>query len=318
MPALRVALPHGWGPAPTGSIVDVFATLLGPLPRPPLPEDATPEAILEAVLEAQSGAGLEPLIDGGWPLPGLDAVAAWQATQARTTSLVKAVVVGPYSGTATAAEVRGTLVALADAGCAWIEIHEPAAVGIGTDPVERQRFADLHRALTADVAGHPGLHLSLAVTGGSADAAGIATVLAGAYASLAVDLIDGPDNWRLVAATPADRGIVCGALGTRADSDDSPELLLYAAGYAASTAGRGPARVGLATARSLQALPWELAVRKLERLGSAARLADASADERRASLDPRSVDIRSAALGTRQPRGPGSRKPPPRGGSRPA
>jgi hypothetical protein len=312
-----VALPLGWGQAATGSIVTVFATLLGPLPRPPLPDDATPEAILEAVLEAQAASGLEPLIDGGWALPGLDPVAAWQATQARTTSLVKAVVVGPYSGTAPAAEVRGTLVALAEAGCAWIEVHEPAVVGIGTDPTERQRFADHHRALTADLAGHAGLHLSVAVTGGSADAAGIETVLAGAYASLAVDLIDGPDNWRLVAATPADRGIVCGALGTREDSDDSPELLLYAAGYAASTAGRGPARVGLATAGSLQALPWDVAVRKLERLGAAARLADASADERRASLDPRSVDIRSAALGIRQPRGRGPRTAPPGGRSRP-
>ena len=311
MPALRVALLRGWGRTAAGSIVVVFATLLGSLPRPTLPDDAAPEAVLETVLEAQSAAGLEPLIDGGWAPPGLGPLAAWQVARARTTSLVKAVIVGPYSSDTPAATVRATVMALADAGCAWIEVHEPAAVSIGIDPIGRARFADAQRALTTDLAGHPGLHLSLAVTGGSADAAGIETVLAGAYASLAVDLIEGPDNWRLVAATPGDRGIVCGALGTSDDSDDSPELLLYAAGYAASTAGRGPARVGLATAGSLQALRWDVAVRKLERLGAAARLADASADERRATLDPRSVDIRSAALGIGKP--PGGARPARRG-----
>ena len=43
-----------------------------------------------------------------------------------------------------------------------------------------------------------GTHLSLAITGGNADEAGIETILAAPYASLAVDLIAGPDNWRLV------------------------------------------------------------------------------------------------------------------------
>ena len=36
------------------------------------------------------------------------------------------------------------------------------------------------------------------MTGGNADGAGVETLLAAPYASLAVDLIDGPDNWRLV------------------------------------------------------------------------------------------------------------------------
>jgi hypothetical protein len=73
--------------------------------------------------------------------------------------------------------------------------------------------------------------------------------------------------------------------------------MLWAAAYAASTAARGPARVGLATAGSLAALPWETAVRKLHRLGEAARLADLPPDELRVSIDPRAVDLRSAALG---------------------
>jgi hypothetical protein len=280
----------------------MFATLLGPLPRPPLPVDAAPEAVLDALLAAQLDVGLEPLTDGGLGLGDEDPVAAWRATQGRVAALVKAVIPGPVSAGRPVDEVRATLLGLVDAGCAWIEIHEPAATAIGADPEARSRFADAHRALTADLAAVEGLHLSLAITGGNADAAGIETVLAGTYASLAVDLIAGPDNWRLVAATPGDRGIVCGAMGVRPDADESPELLLYAAGYAASTGGRGPSRVGLATSGSFADLPWEVAVRKLTRLGEAARLADAPAAARRAALDPRAVDIRSAALGTRAPR----------------
>ena len=120
-------------------------------------------------------------------------------------------------------------------------------------------------ALTAELGDD--VHLSLAITGGSADAAGIDTFLAGAYASLALDLIDGPDNWRLATAWPADRGLICGALSTREGSDDGPELLLWAARYGASTRGRGPARVGLATAGSLAALSWDVAAEKVRRLG---------------------------------------------------
>ena len=156
-------------------------------------------------------------------------------------------------------------------------------------------FREAHARLTD---GLTGTHLSLAITGGNADAAGIETLLAAPYASLAVDLIAGPDNWRLVvAATPGDRGIVCGALGTRAGTDDGPELLLWAAAYAASTGGRGLERVGIATASSLAALPWAVAVRKMERLGEAARLAGQPGEERARHLDPRAVSIRSAALG---------------------
>ncbi len=76
---------------------------------------------------------------------------------------------------------------------------------------------------------------------------------------------------------------------------------MWAAGYAASTGGRGPNRVGLATAGSLAALPWDVAARKMERLGHAARLAALPVDERKAAIDPRAVDIRSAALGRYDP-----------------
>jgi methionine synthase II (cobalamin-independent) len=191
--------------------------------------------------------------------------------------------------------VRADLLALADAGCRWIEVHEPAATTLGDDPAARARFAESHRALTAHLG--PDVHLTLAITGGAANDAGIETILAGAYASLAIDLIDGPDNWYLAVAAPAERGIVCGALSTRPDSDDGPELMLWAARYAASSQARGIERVGLATAGSLAALPWDVAAAKVRRLGEAARLMTVSPEERRQALDPRAVDIRSAALG---------------------
>ena len=279
----------------------MFATLLGPLPRPPLPDRSAPEVVLDAVLALQVEHGFEPVTDGGFaPVPG-DVVASWRATAARTDHLVKAVITGPWStASVTPPEaIRATLLALADAGCRWVEVHEPMAVGIGVDEAARTRFADLHRALTLDLGE---MHLSLAITGGSADAAGIETILAGAYASLAVDLIAGPDNWRLVAAAPGDRGIICGAMSTATAADEGPEVLLWAAGYAASTGGRGAARVGLATAGSLADLPWDVAARKVRRLGEAARLAAAPREERLRAIDPRAIDARSAALGRYEPR----------------
>lgn len=278
----------------------MFATLLGPLSRPDLPDGAPSEAVLDAVLQLQTEHGLEPLIDGGWS-GAADPVMAWRVTDARADRLVKAIVVGPYTARSDGRTERRILRDLADAGCRWIEIHEPEAVGIGDDPTRRARFADLHRALTTDL---DGVHLSLAITGGSADGAGIETVLAGTYASLALDLIDGPDNWHLAVAAPAERGIVAGVVAPRAGSDDGPELMLWAAGYAASTNGRGVERVGLATAGSLAALPWATAAGKVRRLGEAVRLATAPREARSASVDPRAIDIRSAAMGRYAPRPP--------------
>ena len=94
----------------------------------------------------------------------------------------------------------------------------------------------MHRALTEDL---DGVHLSLALTGGSAEPLGIEALLAGRYASYAVDLIDGPDSWRVVAGLPGDRGVIAGALTAHDDRRRGPELLLYAIGYAASTGARG-------------------------------------------------------------------------------
>ncbi len=286
----------------------MFATLLGGLPRPPLPDGSPIGALVEVAVRAQEAAGLDPITDGG--LYGEDRpVEAWQRTAALTDRAVKQAVTGPYTTgqqaglapdavLARAHALNGVLLELAAAGCPLIEVHEPAATTIGDDQAERELFGAAHRMLLDGV---QDTHLSLAITGGNADRAGIATILAAPYASLAVDLIAGPDNWRLVVATPGDRGIVCGALPATDPGDDGPELLLWAAGYAASTGSRGPLRVGLATASSLAHLPWPVAVRKLERLGEAVRLAHLPPLERMRQLDPRAVSSRSAALGRFEP-----------------
>jgi methionine synthase II (cobalamin-independent) len=290
----------------------MFATLLGALPRPPLPADTSVDALVEAAVRAQVSAGLDPVTDGGLQA-GTPPLEAWRATSRHTDRAVKQVIDGPYTlaratggpkakrtafTLARADTLNVVLRALADAGCPLIEIHEPAATAIGADAAERALFRQAHTRLLAGVTDS---HLSLALTGGDADGAGIETLLAAPYSSLAVDLIAGPDNWRLVAATPGDLGIVCGALSAATGTDDGPEILLWAAAYAASTGGRGPSRVGLATASSLAHLTWEDGVRKMERLGAAARLAELPAGEAARTLDPRAVSSRSAALGWVEP-----------------
>jgi hypothetical protein len=184
-------------------------------------------------------------------------------------------------------------------GCPLVEIEEAEAHLIGEDEAERRLFRDAHRRVTDGVGG---THLSLSLVGSAAAAAGIETILDAPYASLAVDLITGPDNWNLVTRTPGDRGIVVGALGAREAADEPKEVLLWAASYAASTGGRGIARVGLGSAGPWANLTWATALRKLRALGAAARLAELPPAERAGLVDPRSIDARSAALGRATPR----------------
>ena len=282
----------------------MFATLVGGLPPPPLEAGAPTEVLVEAAVRAQEGAGLEPISDAEMR-PGPPSVATWEATAQLTQLAVKQAVTGPYTTALEAGarheaaidraiELNGFLRDLAAAGCPLIEVHEPAATHLADD-AERALFREAHLRLLDGV---DDTHVSLVLTGGNADAAGIDTLLAAPYHSLTVDLIAGPDNWRLVVAAPREIGIVCGALSPSAESLDGPETLLWAAAYAASTAGRGRDRVGLATASTLAALPWDVAVAKLGRLGAAARLATAATDERVQAMDPRAVSSRAAALGT--------------------
>lgn len=296
----------------------MFATLLGALPRPPSSAADGDDAAVRAALIALDRAGLELLSDGGLRARP-PTVADWQFAAAATHLPVKQTLTGPYSAghgrhaaspgrsvaspertaatLASAEALNLHLRALSDAGCPFVEIAEPAAVAIGDDPGERALFADAHRRLTDGVTD---THLSLALTGGNADTAGAATFFDLPYDSYAVDLIAGPDNWRLVTSAPVDRGIVCGAMSPAVDGDERPETLVWAAHYAA--AGRGLERVGLANAPGLESLLWEVAIVKLARVAEAARIAGlASAEAIAESLDPRAVSSRSAALGRAVP-----------------
>lgn len=306
----------------------MFGTLLGGLPWPDGVAAGDVHAAVEAAIRAQEHAGLEPLTDGrlrpddpfavgaegwvAWSAP--IAVGGWRAAAALTERAVKRALPGPYSlarGAARrerdleplaveiAAGLRQEVEALADAGCPLVEIEEAEAHRIGDRPAHRRAFAAAHRRL-AD--GATGTHLSLSIVGGSAWDAGAETILTAPYGSLAADLIAGPDNWRLVALAPGERGIVAGALSPAVGSDDAPELLLFAANYAASTNGRGSERVGLAIAGSLAALTWEQALVKLARLATGVRVASLPpGEELSKSVDPRAINIRSAAYGRPMP-----------------
>ncbi len=306
----------------------MFATILGALPRPPDAPTDDDEAVREA-LAIQELAGLEPLSDGGvrWPSaaalaeailagPGTATVDAWRFAAGCTTRAVKQALPGPCTigrGSAEDAFVlreAATLVAaealneeirgLIAAGCPLIEIEEPAATRIGDDDAERRLFREAHRRVTAGI---DGVHLSLAIGGGNADMVGAATILDAPYASYAFDLIAGPDNWRLIADVPHERGVICGAMSPQGGSDDGPELLVWAAHYAASTGRRGIDRVGLANAPGLERLDWAAVEGKLVRLGDAARLASREGmSELAGALDPRAISSRSAAAGRFVPR----------------
>ena len=279
-----------------------------------------------AVIRAQEDAGLEPLTDGRLRDAGEEGVsgvvACWSFANAQTDLAVKQALQGPYSlgwsavRDGSAVERRGAVMRaatwlremvreLAEAGCRLVEIEETQAHRIGDDTGERALFREAHEWLTEGI---EGTHLSLSIVGGAADRAGTDTILAAPYASLALDLIAGPDNWNLATRAPGDRGIVVGALSGR-PTGEPKEILLWGAHYAASTQGRGIDRVGLGSAGSWAHLEWTEAERRLRVLGEAARLAAMPpSEELRRSLDPKAVSARRAGLGHDAPPAPSKRR----------
>jgi methionine synthase II (cobalamin-independent) len=295
------------------------------------------DALVVAAIRAQEAAGLEPITDGrlrdpAWERlgtaltsrhPGDDVVAAaiveaWRTAAAATTRAVKQALPGPYTlgrrldsisserarRTQAMAEALAEIVtALAAAGCPLVEIEEAEAHMIGGDERERGLFREAHRRLAEGAGSGSPTHLSLSIVAGSAAEAGVETILDAPYASLAVDLIAGPENWNLVTRAPSARGIVVGVQAARDTADEPKEVMLWAAHYAASSGGRGAVRVGLGSAGSYANLTWAAAVRKMGLLGEAARLAAMPPSEELArSLDPRSVSSRRAALGHGAPK----------------
>jgi methionine synthase II (cobalamin-independent) len=288
----------------------MFSTLLGTLPPDPDQADAAPGERIPSTLADLETAGLDLLADGEpldltRPPDPAAVVAAWQRAAGATSRTVKQVLPGPYSAARAghgspaswAEALQASIVALAAAGCPFVEVDEFDALAITVVAPERRRFVDAHRRLSDGI---DGIHLSLALTGGNVDAAGPATFFDLPYASYAFDLIAGPENWRLIAAAPTDRGIVCGALSPKPGGDTTREVLVWAAHYAASTSGRGLARVGLANASSMAALPRAEAFSRLAVVAEAARMAAVESPEELARvIDPRAMGRSRAA----RPRG---------------
>src|SRR5947209_1261988 len=128
----------------------MFATLLGGLPRPPSTAVDGDDDAVRAALAAQERAGLELLADGGLRT-GPATVVNWLFASGLTQRSVKQTLTGPYTAaraystdrddrtalTVAAAEaLNNEIQALRDAGCAFVEIDEPAAVAIGSDAHE--------------------------------------------------------------------------------------------------------------------------------------------------------------------------------------
>jgi putrescine---pyruvate transaminase len=309
---------------PGRTIHRMFATITGAWPRDPDEDDV--ERRIRALLALQVEAGLELLTDGQLRWPDLSTAIlaprscptlaeAWAAASAAVPgAVVKQSVPGPLTlagRTGRPVEEMAELAAaaveeLVAAGCAVIEVEEPAA-GRSSDDAGRASFVAAHARVLAAAGG---AHMTLAISGGDAVGLGSVALAAVPYQSYLFDLIGGPDSWRVIAELPGERGIVCGALRTDGRGGDPAPLLAWAARYAASLRGRGIARVGLANAGSLAGLAEAAAFDRVRALGRAARLASmAPAHAVEAGLDPRSFDARTAAYGrvTRRPRRPGPR-----------
>ena len=227
----------------------------------------------------------------------------WRFAAGATSLPVKQCLVGPYtlgrladSGDvgretltlATAEALREEIRALLDAGAPVVQVDEYALTMVGPDDdAERALFREAARRLTDGLDGLG--HVSLAVTMGSAEHVGAAALFEAPFLSYLFDLIAGPDNWRLIAQAPGERGIVCGVADARTTRPDDLEVMVWAAHYAASTQGRGSDRVGLAPSTGLEYLPRDRAKAKIEMLAQAARHAAEGTDEMVKAFDPRAV-----------------------------
>ncbi len=222
---------------------------------------------------------------------------------ARPAPALKACLVGPLTvagggddaGLADAVRQAGAaLRALLAAGAALVQVDEPctAEPEAATD-AGRARAARAWGALLDGVTGH----VSLALPGGGASAVGWEAMAAAPFGSHLVDLVTGPDDWRPLARLPGERGAILGVADLRRTTPDDPEVIVWAARYAASMHGRGLARVAVAPAAGLERLSRDVARARLAALADAARLAALPPAELVRRIDPRAIDARSAALG---------------------
>ncbi len=295
----------------------MFATLAGEYPWPDGPD---PAGALRAVLAEQAEAGLELLSDGRIHDLRHPLAVAWLESREASADVapnlpVKVAIRGPWAlggaGGSLAAARTGNVAlrALAAAGCSYVEVHEPAA-RLPTGEPDGLAFAAAHLALLDDLPDE--IHASLAITGGDATALGAANLFAAAYRSHLFDVIAGPDNWRLIALAPGDRGIVLGTVDATRRRRVGLEEITWAVGYAGSTGGRGVVRVGIAPSAGLGGLAPSDARSVLALIGSAAAALSGDREELLDLLDPRAIDARTAALGHDARRARAAPRVPPR------
>jgi hypothetical protein len=306
----------------------VFASILDRFPSAPGSPQGGGDgsAWLDRVLRIQFEAGMGMLADGVvWDVSGSadaidSAIAAWNesADAARALAeaetpgseppLVKACLLGPWTSAhrgarghamrAAAERIRHAVDALFEAGAPVVQLVEDGLVDLDPDDAKAVRAA--HDALLVATRSPTG-HVSLSVGGGNVDRLGESFFFDLPVASYAFDLINGPDNWWLIARAPGDRGILCGVADCQTALDDEEAVMIWAARYAAATGERGLERVGLCSSSGLETLSLDAAARKLSGLAGAARKAGLPADELARSIDPRAVDARSGALGRYDP-----------------
>jgi methionine synthase II (cobalamin-independent) len=260
--------------------------------------DLRPDHRLVSLFESWDGVIPGPLVE--WPgsgehvpqpvlvsLPRLRETAtleAWRFADGCTDFPVKQRLPGPYTlgwvchptadgrEAATLAFADGLaqeLAALARAGCPMVQIDEDLAGAVGDSATEGRLFLDAQRRLLSGT--DDGMHRCLAVTAASAAAAS-RVLFEAPYQSYLVDLVRAPDNWRIVAGAPPDRGVICAVADASSPQLDSPETLIWAAALAAGRE-RSPDRVGIAPSGGMLGLRRERARRKIEVMGEAVRAA---------------------------------------------
>jgi methionine synthase II (cobalamin-independent) len=163
-----------------------------------------------------------------------------------------------------------TMRALVAVPCPLVEIHEPAL----TRPTATDDATPLLDTLAALADAVPdGLQATLALPDGAVPAALHAPLAALPFRSFLLDVVAGPDSWRLMAHLPPETGVIVGAVHAHKQGITDAETLVWAATLAAEMGDRGPERVGISPSGSLAALDRYRARRRLEEMGTAIKLA---------------------------------------------
>jgi 5-methyltetrahydropteroyltriglutamate--homocysteine methyltransferase len=257
---------------PDDRLAGMPAAWAGIAAGPPVPWPGSQDAVTQ------------PLVVGRLRLRGPMSIDGWRFASSCTSLPVKQRIPGPYTvgrlaatnqrtrSSVTrelAASVAAEIAALTAAGCPMVEVEEVLDGAFGEAPGEQDLFGEVHARMTDDL-GRDRPHLSLALQGAVPRQAG-SFLFALPYHSYVLDLVSAPDNWHLVAAAPADRGIVCGIADAASPALDAAETIIWAAALASQ--GRSADRVGVAPNGSMAGLRREHARRKIEVLGEAVRVA---------------------------------------------